>query len=346
MAATANRRWLLRRRPEGRVGRDDLELATASRPAPADGEVLVRIKLLCMDPTIRNFMDADAGYGVPVALGDAIRGMIVGEVVESRDPTHAVGNLVWGFGEWSDYVARPAAQFFALPTRFGHPLPAYTHVLGTIGLTAHYGLHDVARIQPGDTVLVSGAAGAVGSLVGQMARIAGASRIVGIAGGADKCRRAIERYGYDHCVDYKDDTHLDAALGAAFPDGIDVVFENVGGAILEAALNHLRKNARVALCGMIARYGAKEPVPGPGNLWNLVVNTTRMQGFLVTDIVRDRARTDKALADIDTWIRDGRLRYDIDVRTGFENIPDIFNCLFTGAHEGRLVVQIDQDRAS
>jgi NADPH-dependent curcumin reductase CurA len=341
MTATANRRWLLRRRPEGRVSRDDLELASSPAPLPAGGEVLVRVKLLCMDPTIRNFMDADAGYGVPIALGGAIRGMIVGEVVESRDLAHAVGDLVWGFGEWSDYVAGPAGQFFALPTRFGQPLPAYTHALGSIGLTAHYGLHGVARIQPGDTVLVSGAAGAVGSLVGQMARIAGASRVVGIAGGTDKCRRATERYGYDLCIDYKGEGLLDAALGEAFPDGIDVVFENVGGEILETALNHLRKNARVALCGMIARYGAKEPQPGPRNLWNLVVNTARMQGFLVTDILRDRVRTDEALAEIDDWIRDGRLRYDIDVRTGFENIPDIFNCLFTGAHTGRLVVQID-----
>ncbi|BAL24644.1 NADP-dependent oxidoreductase [Azoarcus sp. KH32C] len=346
MTASANRQWLLRRRPQGPVGRVDLELARSRIPTPADGELLVRIKLLCMDPTIRNFMDADPGYKAPVAVGGVIRGMVVGEVVESRDPARSVGELVWGFGEWSDYVAGPAAQFFALPTHFGHPLPTYTHALGTIGLTAHYGLHDVARVRPGDTVLVSGAAGAVGSLVGQMARIAGASRVIGIAGGSDKCRRATERYGYDVCIDYKGDTALDAALGEAFPNGIDVVFENVGGAILEAALNHLRKNARVALCGMIARYGATEPVPGPRNLWNLVVNTARIQGFLVSDILRDAARVDTALTEIDSWIRTGRLRYDLDVRTGFENVPDIFNCLFTGAHTGRLVVQIDQDRAS
>ena len=345
MKPNINRQWLLRRRPQGQVGRDDLELATFAVPAPAKGEVLVRVKLLCMDPTIRNFMDPDPGYGAPVAVGGVIRGVVIGEIVESRDETRAIGELVWGFGEWSDYVAGPAAQFFPLPTRFGHPLPAYTHVLGTIGLTAHYGLHDVAGIRPGQTVLVSGAAGAVGSLVGQMARIAGASRIVGIAGGKDKCQRAVQRYGYDQCIDYKGDTKLDDALGEAFPDGIDIVFENVGGAILEAALNHLRKNARVALCGMIARYGATETVPGPRNLWNLVVNTARIEGFLVTDILGDPARSDKALREIDSWIRDGRLHYDVDVRTGFENIPDTFNCLFTGAHAGRLVVQIDQDHA-
>lgn len=336
-----NRQWLLRRRPQGQLGRDDLDLATSPVPLPAPGEVLVRVRLLCMDPTIRNFMDPDPGYGVPVALGGVIRGVVIGEIVESRDETRERGELVWGFGAWSDYVVGPGAQFLPLPTQFRHPLPAFTHALGTIGLTAHYGLHDVAGIRPGQTVLVSGAAGAVGSLVGQMARIAGASRIVGIAGGSDKCRRATERYGYDLCIDYKGDTKLDAALGEAFPDGIDIVFENVGGAILEAALNHLRKNARVALCGMIARYGAREAVSGPGNLWNLVVNTARIEGFLVTDILGDAARTEQALRQIDAWIRDGRLRYDIDLRTGLENVPDIFNCLFTGAHSGRLVVQID-----
>lgn len=341
MSPGCNRQWVLRRRPNGPLVHDDLELVTSAVPVPQPGEVLVRVKMLCMDPTIRNFMDPDPGYGVPVAVGGVIRGVVLGEIVESRDQTRSIGELVWGFGAWSDFVAGPSAQFLTLPTHLNQPLAAYSHVLGTIGLTAHYGLHDVAGIQPGHTVLVSGAAGAVGSLVGQMARIAGASRIVGIAGGKDKCARAVERYGYDHCIDYKSGTKLDDALHEALPDGVDIIFESVGGAILEASLNHLRKNARVALCGMIARYGATEPVPGPGNLWNLVVNTARIEGFLVTDILGDPARTDKALQEIDAWIRDGRLRYDVDVRTGFENIPETFNCLFTGAHSGRLVVQID-----
>lgn len=337
----SNRQWLLRRRPRGMVGRGDLELVRTPAPAPADGEVLVRIKLLCMDPTIRNFMDPDPGYGVPIAIGGVIRGVVIGEIVESRTEGRKPGELVWGFGAWSDYVSGPAAQFPPLPTHFGQPLPVYAHALGTIGLTAHYGLYDIAELKPGETVLVSGAAGAVGSLVGQMARITGAARMVGIAGGSDKCRRATERYGYDLCLDYKGEVPLDDAIGAAFPNGIDVVFENVGGPILEAAMNHLRKGARIALCGMIARYGATKPVPGPDNLWNLVVSTSRIQGFLVTDILGDSARTEAALERIDSWIRSNRLHYDLDVRHGFENIPDTFNCLFDGTHEGRLIVQID-----
>jgi NADPH-dependent curcumin reductase CurA len=336
-----NRRWLLRRRPRGPLSPADLELATAPLPAAADGELLVRVKLLCMDPTIRNFMDEDPGYGVPIALGGEIRGMILCEVVESRAPSHRSGDLVWGFGAWSDYVAAPGAHMFRVPTQYGRPLPAYTHVLGTIGLTAYHGLLDVAGLRRGETVLVSGAAGAVGSLAGQMARIAGARRIVGIAGGAEKCRRACERYGFDACIDYKSPQPLGEAIAAALPEGIDVVFENVGGASLDAALGRLRKNARVALCGMISRYGAREAAPGPANLWNLVVRTARLQGFLVTDLLGDPARTDAALHAIDGWIGAGRLRYDIDLRRGIEHVPETFNCLFTGAHHGRLVVQID-----
>lgn len=336
-----NRQWLLRRRPQGRVGRDDLELIRTPAPTPADGDVLVRIKLLCMDPTIRNFMDPDPGYGAPIPIGEAIRGVVIGEIAESRAEDRKPGELVWGFGTWSDYVSGPAAQFPLLPTHFEQPLPAYAHALGTIGLTAHYGLFDVAKLKFGETVLVSGAAGAVGSLVGQMARISGAARVVGIAGGPHKCRRATERYGYDLCLDYKGKIPLSEAIGAAFPNGIDVVFENVGGPILAAAINHLRKDARIALCGMIARYGATESVPGPDNLWNLVVNTARIEGFLVTDILGDRTRTEATLERINSWICSNRLRYDLDIRHGFENIPDTFNCLFDGAHEGRLVVQLD-----
>jgi hypothetical protein len=345
-ASAENRQWLLRRRPHGRVAASDLELAAAPVPAPRDGELVVRVKLLCMDPTIRNFMDADPGYGVPIAVGGVIRGMVLGEVVASRDASRREGELVWGFGSWSDYVSGPATQFHPVPVGFGHPLPVYTHVLGTIGLTAHYGLLDVAGVRPGDRVLVSGAAGAVGSLVGQLARIAGASRVVGIAGGVDKCMRATARYGYHACIDYKGPVPMREAISAAFPDGIDVVFENVGGPLLEAALDHLRKDARVALCGMIARYGATETPPGPSNLWNLVVGSARLQGFLVTDILGQPARVDAALRELDAWIREERLRYDIDLRTGFENLPDIFNCLFTGAHTGRLVVQVDDPNQS
>ena len=337
-----NRQWLLRTRPLGLVTAADLALQRASVPTPGEGQVLIRVMLLCMDPTIRNFMNPDPGYGAPIALGEPIRGMVLGRVVESRDPARREGELVWGFGSWSDYVVGAASRFFPVPVHMGHSPPVYTHVLGTIGLTAHCGLFDVAGLRPGETVLVSAAAGAVGSLVGQMARIGGASRIVGIAGGAEKCRRATERYGYDVCIDHADPARLRNAIGDALPGGVDVVFESVGGAVLEAVLDRINKNARVALCGMVSRYGATEKAPGPANLWNLVVSTARIQGFLITDILGQRARIGEMLGVIDGWIRDGRLRYDIDIRRGFERIPETFNCLFTGAHTGRLVVAIEE----
>lgn len=337
-----NRQWLLRRRPQGLVTAADLALHRAGVPTTGDGQVLIRVLLLCMDPTIRNFMNPDPGYGTPIALGEPVRGMVLGRIVESRDPARTEGELVWGFGSWSDYVVGAGSQFHPVPVHLGHPLPVYTHVLGTIGLTAHRGLLDVAGLRQGETVLVSAAAGAVGSLVGQMARIGGASRVVGIAGGAEKCRRATQRYGYDACIDYKHTARLRDAIGDALPGGIDVVFEGVGGAVLEAALDRVNKHGRVALCGMVSRYGATENAPGPANLWNLVVKSARMQGFLVSELFGQPARMDEMLREIDGWVRDGSLRYDIDIRHGFEQVPEAFNRLFTGAHAGRLVVDIEQ----
>jgi NADPH-dependent curcumin reductase len=340
MSRSPNRQWLLRRRPRGLVTAEDLELHRAGVPTVGDGQVLIRVLLLCMDPTIRNFMNADPGYGLPIGLGEPVRGMVLGRIVESRDPARTEGELVWGFGSWSDYVAGAGARFHPVPAGLGHAAPLHAHALGTIGLTAHYGLFDVAGLRPGETVLVSAAAGAVGSLVGQMARIGGASRIVGIAGGADKCRRATERYGYDACIDYKDSPRLRDAIGDALPGGVDVVFESVGGAVLEAAIDRVNKHGRVALCGMVSRYAATENAPGPANLWNLVVKSARVQGFLVSELFDQPARIDEMLRAIDGWIRAGSLRCDIDIRQGFEQVPEAFNDLFTGAHTGRLVVDI------
>jgi NADPH-dependent curcumin reductase CurA len=341
MTVARNRQWCLARRPQGRLQPGDLALRSGAVPAPAEGEILVRTKLLCMDPTIRNFMDAAPGYGLPIELDSPVRGMVLGEVIASRDAAHVPGTTVWGFGSWSDYLVAPAAQMRRVAVESGHALPAYAHVLGTIGLTAHYGLFDIAALREGDTVLVTGAAGAVGSLVGQMARIAGAARVIGIAGGAEKCARAVQDYGYDACLDYRATPDMATAIGAAANGGIDVVFDNIGGALLEAALTHLATGARIALCGMIAGYGNADAAPGPRNLWNLVVRRARMQGFLVSAILGDAPRTAAMLAQIDGWLQDGRLRYDVDVRHGMACVPQAFDCLFSGAHRGRLLVEVD-----
>lgn len=341
MNPASNRQWLLQSRPSGRTVAGHLVQGSTVRPQAGEGDIVVRVRLLCLDPTIRNFMDADPGYGLPIALGGVVRGMVIGEVIETRSERFAEGAMVWGFGSWSDFVAGPAAQFHPVPTRFGHALPAYAHALGTIGLTAHYGLFDIAALRAGEHVLVSGAAGAVGSLVGQFARLGGAASVVGIAGGADKCARAVRDYGYDLCLDYKQPDTLAAGLAAAFPRGIDVVFENVGGHLLDLALQNLNRHARIALCGMIARYGAPTQSPAPDQLWNLVTRSARIEGFLVSNILPDAARTTAKLEQIDAWIKAGKLRYDIDLRHGFASVPAAFDCLFSGAHHGRLVVQLE-----
>lgn len=342
ISPTHNRRWLLNSRPAGRAVSADLICDSVPVPQPGDGEVLVRVKLLCMDPTIRNFMDEDPGYGLPVPLGGVIRGMVIGEVIESKSPQLTPGTHVWGFGSWSDYVVAPARQFFSLPSPLTYPLPVYAHAMGTIGLTAYYGVFDIAALRPGDQVLISGAAGAVGSLAAQFARLGGAAKVVGIAGGQEKCERAVRDYGYDICIDYQQADQLASAVAAAFPNGIDVVFENVGGTLLDVALQNLNKNARIALCGMIARYGDGDRPMRPDHLWNLVVKSARIEGFLVSNILNQASRTETMFAQIDAWIKAGSLRYDLDVRHGFALVPESFDCLFSGTNSGRLVVQLEE----
>jgi NADPH-dependent curcumin reductase len=338
-APATNRQWRLRAYPAGRLAADDLELHQGPIPTLEDGQILVRVLLVAMDPAIRAFLSPRPGYRPSIAIGTPVTGMVLGEVIESRCPGRRPGERVSGFGAWSDYVVGSDAQFAPVAVDLGADLEAYTHVLGTSGLTALHGLTAVGALAAGESVLVSAAAGAVGSLAGQMARLLGARRVVGIAGGADKCRRAVERYGYDACIDYKAAPDLTAALRQALPDGADVCFENVGGAALEAAIALLRPGARVVLCGMVSQYDAAVPPPGP-NLWNLVVQGARIQGFRISTTLGDRALTRERLARIAGWLADGRLRYDIDVRTGFDAIPQAFAALSTGEHRGRLVVRI------
>lgn len=337
-----SRHWVLAKRPQGSLRPDNLERVERPTREPDDQEVLIRVLYLAMDPAIRGFMNASGNYAAPLALGAPVRGMVLGQVLRSRCATLSAGQMVWGFGSWSDYVVGPAKQYFPVSPASGFDLPAYTHVLGTIGLTAYHGLFDVGGMVAGNSVLVSAAAGAVGSLVGQMARLKGAARVVGIAGGPAKCRLAVERYGYDFCIDYKAVPDLGAAIKDALPTGVDVHFENVGGAVLEAAIDHLAKNARIALCGMISAYNGAPgaPLGGPANLWNLVVKTARMQGFLISDVLAQPERCAARLAEIADWVRPGKLTYDLDIRDGFETIPAVYNDLFAGTNTGRLLVRI------
>ena len=344
MVQAMNREWLLMKRPQGLPRPDDYAYREAPVRAPADGEVVVKVYYTAMDPAIRGWMDASGNYFTPIPLGSPVTAVVLGRVVQSRYPGLAEGTLVSGLGSWSDYAVGPGYFFNPVADADKHDLLAFLHPLGPVGLTAHYGLFDRAEMKAGDAVLVSGAAGGVGSLVGQMAKIGGASRVVGIAGGPEKCRQAVERFGYDHCIDYRVEADLSAAIAQALPDGFNVFFENVGGRVLEAALDNMAKNARTVVCGMISGYNATTAELGPRNMWNLLVKTARIEGFLVADCLG----TPEAVAmygQISQWLLDGKLDYQVDVRDGLKAIPEAFNCLFNGQHDGKLLVRIAQPDA-
>ncbi len=334
-----NREWLLAKRPVGQPQRSDYAYREGPVRAPDEGEIVVRSLYVAMDPAIRGWMDASGNYFAPIPLGSPVSAVVLGEVVESRSPDLAVGAIVSGLGSWSEYVTAPAIMFGLVPHGGEHELVAYIHPLGPVGLTAHYGLFQVGAMQPGDSVLVSGAVGGVGSLVGQMAKLGGAGRVVGIAGGAAKCRQAVELFGYDACIDYKAVPDLSAAIAAELPDGFDMFFENVGGRVLEAALDNMAKNARIAVCGMITGYNATEKTPGPNNMWNLLVKTASIRGFLIADYFADPRAADSYRA-ISDWLKSGALIYRADVREGIETIPETYNLLFSGAHDGKLLVKL------
>jgi NADPH-dependent curcumin reductase CurA len=335
--ADVNRQWLLKKRPFGMVSRDNFEYREAPVPKIGAGEALIRTRYLSFDPTQRGWMEDRPSYMPPVALGEPMRAGCIGEVVASEHPSLKAGDWVQGLGGWQDYfVVNPGAGFLGvskLPEGID-PILALS-ALGTTGLTAYWGLLDLGKPQRGETVLVSGAAGATGSVAGQIARIKGC-RVVGIAGGPEKCRWLKEKARFDDVIDYKRE-NVDARIGETCPKGVDVYFDNVGGSILEAALNHLAMRARVVLCGGISSYNATAPVPGPANLMNLVIMRARMEGFIVIDYM-DRSHV--AVPELLGWVRSGELVNQVDVQEGFEHIPDTLNRLFTGQNMGKQVLKL------
>jgi hypothetical protein len=332
-----NRQFVLAARPRGLPTAEDVPLVETDVPVPREGQILVRNLYVSLDPATRGWMSDQPSYLPPIRIGAPVRATTVGRVTASRHPDHSVGDLVLGLGGWSDYTVRDGRSFERIPASGDHPLPAYLYALGYIGLTAYAGLLDVGRPRPGETVLVSAAAGATGSLVGQIARIAGC-RTVGIAGGAEKCRQLLEDYGYDRAVDYRAaPTDIAAAIGAACPTGIDVYFDNVGGAILDAALLHLNRGARIVMCGAIGSYNATGPVPGPCNLWQILARRARLQGFLAMDYLDWLPKSRERLGE---WIRDGRLRCREEIVEGLEHALTAFRRLFDGSHAGKLIVKV------
>nr|WP_195763293.1 NADP-dependent oxidoreductase [Burkholderia pseudomallei] len=335
MSTPVNRQLRLKARPDGRVGHEHFTLAEAPLPPLGPGEMLVRVLYLSMDPTNRVWMSDIPQYLPPVAIGDVMRALGIGRVVASNAPGFAEGDLVQGLVGWQDYAhvrADEIAQYTKLPAALGLPLPRLLGACGMSGLTAYYGLTEIAPVQPGETLVVSAAAGSVGSVAGQIGKIHGA-RVVGIAGGADKCRYLTDELGFDAAVDYKSDDWR-RALKDATPDGVHVSFENVGGEIMRAVLSRMAIGGRVALCGVIANYNSGRPTD---DVSVLIAKRLTMRGFLILDYRKSR----EAIATLAGWLRDGRLKAEETVADGLTNAPDVLNRLFDGSHRGKLVLRVD-----
>ncbi len=333
-----NRRFLLRERPAGRIDDRTFELVEEAVPEIGDGEALVRTRWISLDPTNRTWIGEIPTYLPPVAIGEVMRAGGLGEVVASNSPNYRVGQLVWGLTGWQDYlVASASAPMMAVPEIADVSPSLYLGALGMTGLTAYVGIFDIGRPKPGETVVVSAAAGAVGSVAGQLAKIEGA-RVVGIAGGAKKCALLTDELGFDAAVDYKAADWREQ-LKAATADGIDVDFENVGAEIMEAVFSRLNVRARVALCGLISGYNddAAAVSAGPRNFGHLLVQRVHLEGFIVLDHF---GRAGEIVPQLAGWIAEGKLKAQETVVEGFEQLPVAINMLFDGENTGKLVVKL------
>ncbi|GBG39093.1 NADP-dependent oxidoreductase [Mycobacterium montefiorense] len=325
----------MRERPTGRIGPNTFELSEEAVPEITDGEALVRVDWISLDPTNRTWINDTPTYLPPVGIGEVMRAGGLGHVVESKNPNYSVGQIVQGLVGWQEYlVVSDTAPLFGVDVADGVSPSAYMGALGTTGLTAWLGIRDIGKPQPGETVVVSAAAGAVGSIAGQLAKADGA-RVVGIAGGPDKCRLLTEELGFDAAVDYRADDWA-AQLRAATPKGIDVDFENVGGVIMDAVFARLNIGARVALCGLISGYNEADPPPGPRAFGNLLIQRATLQGFIVLDHL---GRAAEAAGEIAGLIAAGKLTPLETVVEGFEQLPTAINMLFDGKNVGKLMVK-------
>jgi NADPH-dependent curcumin reductase CurA len=335
MSATINHQFKLAARPIGNVKTSDWSRTEEAVRAPAEGEVVIQVLYLSLDPAMRGWMnDSKASYIPPVGINEVMRALAVGKVTASKSPKFAVGDHVTGLLGVQEYAYSNGHGLTKVDPKLA-PLPVYLGTLGMPGMTGYFGLLEVGQPKTGDTVVVSGAAGAVGSVVGQIAKIKGA-RVVGIAGGADKCRYLVEELGFDAAIDYKTE-NVAEALKAHCPDGVNVYFDNVGGDILDAVLTKLARGARIVICGAISQYNITAPVKGPANYLALLVQRATMTGIVVSDYY-DRAG--EAAMVMAGWIQSGKLKTREDIVDGLDNFPKAFDMLFTGANNGKLVLKV------
>jgi NADPH-dependent curcumin reductase CurA len=333
--ADRNRRMVLAERPEGMVDANTVRLEETDVPEPGDGEALARVRYISIDPTIRTWMDDAPGYLPPIAIDEVVRAGGVAEIVQSNSEDFKAGELVFGFTGWQDYVlASQAGGYQPLPE--GVPPTLALSLFGLTGMTAYFGLIDVGRVQEGDVVVVSGAAGATGSTVGQIAKIKNAGKVIGIAGGPQKCKHLVEDLGFDAAIDYKDG-NVAARLREEAPDGIDLYFDNVGGEILDACLAQLALRGRIVLCGAIASYNERGSARGVQNTSMLIIKRGRMEGFLILDYFD---RLPAAREEMAQWLGEGKIKSSEHIVEGLENAPDALNLLFTGGNTGKVIVQV------
>jgi NADPH-dependent curcumin reductase len=333
MAESVNRQVLLKSRPEGAPSLDNFELTQVPLPEPGEGEVLMRILYLSLDPYMRGRMSALQSYAAPAALGRAMVGGTVGEIVKSRNPSYAVGDVVVGYGGWQEYALSNGAGLRKLNAEAA-PVSTALGVLGMPGMTAYVGLLQIGQPKPGETVVVAAASGAVGSVVGQIAKIK-ECRAVGIAGGPDKCRFVVDELGFDACVDHRA-SDFAKQLERACSKGIDVYFENVGGAVQQMVWPLLNDFTRVPVCGLIAQYNATRPIAGL-DLLSVLRKRLLLRGFIVSDFA---LKQPDFLRDVGEWVSASRIKYREDIVDGLENAPAAFLGLLQGKNFGKMLVRV------
>jgi len=337
MSAAANRQFKLARRPIGMVQRSDFDYTQEPVPSPRDGEILVKYLYLSLDPAMRGWMNEGKSYIPPVGLGEVMRAGAAGTVIASKHPQFVAGDCVVGMFGVQDYALSNGKGVTKINPQIA-PLPVFLGTLGMPGMTAYFGLLDVGQARAGESVVVSGAAGAVGQVVGQIAKIKGC-RVVGIEGGREKCAYVTTELGFDAAIDYKSED-VKAALKQHCPKGVDVYFDNVGGDILDAVLTRLAMHARIVICGAISQYNNTTPVKGPSNYLSLLVNRATMKGMVVFDYASRYAEAAREMAG---WMKEGKLKSREDIVAGLETFPEALLKLFKGENIGKLVLKVAAD---
>ena len=341
MKAKTNHVWRLMSRPEGLLKGSDFKWCSEPVSDVGAGEILIRQIYLSLDPASRHFAREEETFVPPVQIGEVMLGIGIGVIEDSRNDAFQSGDMVQGFLGWQEYVVSTGDGLTPLPKDRPFPLTAYLAVFSHVGLGAYFGLTEVGKPKQGETLVVSAAAGAVGSLVGQIGKIKGC-RVVGIAGTDEKCRWMTEGLGFDAAINHKTEP-VREALKTHCPDGIDVYFDNVGGKILDAVLSLINIKARIVICGLISQYNVAEPVPGPYNFRSILTQRARVQGFIILDYVN---RFQEAIADLGKWLAKGKIQYRVDVIDGLENAPRGVNKLFDGSNKGKLIVKVSEEPSS